>query len=485
MKRVAIVGGGLSGVAAAYQLVQEGGIEFVLFENSQRLGGIVETERVETNEGSFVIECGPDSWVTEKPWARELAVELGLESEIIASNDERRRTYLFEDRRLVPMPDGMRLMVPTKWAPVMESPLFSWRARLAYLREAGNADELKRTALESGEDESVASFVRRHFGDEVAETLTAPLLAGVFGGNIDTLSVRAVMPAFVKMEQEHGSLIAALQAQTNSGRKAAAIFTSLKSGLETLVERMTATLPANTIRFEHEVTAIDRDGARWQVESRGTREVFDQLIIATPAHVTQRLLAATHADFESLLAMEATSAIVVALAFTAGQAKPLRIPRGFGYLVPQRLHKKAAPESGPELLACTFVDQKFSHRAPEGAVLLRGFFGGETAPLLMQESDAKLIALAHRQISRAVGPLPQPSISEPAITLVRRWPLSLPQYAVGHLRRMAQLAELTASFSGLQLIGNAYHGVGLPDMVRQGREAARRAAHAGKVTAAR
>jgi len=166
MRRVAIVGGGLSGLAAAYQLAHEG-VEFTLFEASTRLGGIVETVR----RDGFVIECGPDSWVTEKPWARELAIELGLESEIIGSNDRWRRTYLLDDKRLVAMPDGMRMMVPTQWAPVLNSPLFTWQARLAYLRELRRAAELKESPLGEGEDESVASFVRRHFGDEVTQTM--------------------------------------------------------------------------------------------------------------------------------------------------------------------------------------------------------------------------------------------------------------------------------------------------------------------------
>jgi len=463
MKRVAIVGGGLSGLAAAYQLAQEG-VEFTLFEASARVGGIVETVR----RDGFVIECGPDSWVTEKPWTRELAVELGLESEIIGSNDRWRRTYLLDDKRLVAMPDGMRMMVPTQWAPVLNSQLFSWQARLAYLREMRRAAELKKSAWGEGEDESVASFVRRHFGDEVTQTIAGPLLAGVFGGSIDTLSVRAVMPGFVKLEREHGSLIAGLQQKqaTNSDT----VFTSLKGGLEQLVHGMAERLPPGTVRMGHEVRSIKRQGDQWIVDEGRNGTAYDALIVATPAHVSRHLLGSIHEEFDSLLAMDATSAIVIALAFLPEQAKRLRIPRGFGYLVPQRTNVRAT-DTDPQLLACTFVDQKFAHRAPEGALLLRAFFGGDTAPILMHESDASLVALAIRRLSQALGPLPKPDIS-----LVRRWPLSLPQYAVGHLDRMAKLSELTSSFPALHLIGNAYHGVGLPDLVRQGRETARRIA---------
>jgi protoporphyrinogen/coproporphyrinogen III oxidase len=470
MKRIAIIGAGLSGLAAAWQLASEGQSQFVLYEGTKRLGGTVETERIETSDGNFVIECGPDAWITEKPWARELAIELGLEDEIISSNDHIRRTYLLQDKELVPMPDGMRMMVPTRWEPIVESPLFSEQARLAYLQEPRNAEALKQSAIKENEDESVASFVRRHFGDEVTRTIAGPLLAGIFGGDIDQLSARAVMPAFLKMEREHGSLITALQKKQNPKAESAPVFTTLKSGLQTLVDRMQQALPPKAVRLEHPVGAITRQAGQWQVATSGTKENFDALIVATPAHVTRELLRPLHEDFATLLQMEATSAIVVALAFSIEQSTRLSIPPGFGYLVPPPARSQDADHT--QLLACTFVDQKYEHRAPPGAVLLRAFFGAAAAEALRNESDADLITLAHQRLSAALCPLPEPTVS-----LVRRWPLSLPQYAVGHVERMTRLAALVETFPGLQLIGNAYHGVGLPDMIRQGREAARKVAH--------
>jgi len=457
--RVAVIGGGIAGVSAAYELAGSG-TEFVLYEASNCLGGIVETVR----RDGFVVECGPDSWVTEKPWARELAVELGLEDEIIPSNDRLRRTYIVRGRELVAMPDGMRMMVPTKWEPLLSSPLFSWQARLAYLREPKRADELKAAVPDA--DESVASFVRRHFGDEVTDTVGAPLLAGVFGGDVDQLSVRAVMPAFVKMERENGSLISALQ-KSSRGVESVSVFTTLKSGLQTLIDRMAAALPPSSIRLQEKVQKVEFKGEKWRISGSFADE-FDAVLVATPADVTRGLLSPLDSAFDELLAMDASSAIVVALAFAPEVAKSLRIPRGFGFLVPQS-SKAAAQPSAPSLLACTFVDQKFSHRAPEGGVLLRAFFGGASAPLLLDSSDDEIIALAHRQLSALLGPLPTPSF-----TVVRRWPRSLPLYAVGHLERMERLAERVRALPWLQLMGNAYYGVGLPDLVRQGREAARR-----------
>jgi oxygen-dependent protoporphyrinogen oxidase len=460
--RVAVIGGGIAGVSAAYELARAGA-DFTLYEASRRLGGIVETVR----QDGFVVECGPDSWVTEKPWARELAVELGLEDEILPSNDLQRRTYIVrgivQGKELVAMPDGLRMMVPTKWEPLLNSPLFSEQAKLAYQREPERAEELKESVPDC--DESVASFVRRHFGDEVTDTIAAPLLAGVFGGSIDRLSVRAVMPAFVKMEREHGSLIVALQKSTRSGGSAA-IFTTLKSGLQTLMDRMVAALPASSIRFGEAVIGLERNGSKWLVRRAATAEEFDAVVVATPADGTRSLLARLDVAFDELLAMDASSAIVVALAFAPEKAKSLRIPGGFGFLVPQ---VQANMKQDPQLLACTFVDQKFSHRVPEGAVLLRAFFGGEAAPRLLDAPEDEIISLARRQLSTLLGPLPEASF-----TVVRRWPRSLPQYAVGHLERMKRLEEQVRAFPGLHLIGNAYYGVGLPDLVRQGRETARR-----------
>ena len=282
-KRIAIAGGGISGLATAYQLACDG-VECTLFEASDRLGGIVETVRSQ----GFVIECGPDSWVTEKPWARELAVELGLEDQIIASNDQSRRTYVQQgsEAQLVPIPDGMRMMIPAKWEPLLESPLFSQQARLAYLQEPKRAAELKASAPDH--DESVADFVRRHFGEEVARTIAGPLLAAVFGGDIAQLSVRAVMPAFVRMEAEEGSLIQAVQRRAQQSPQA--IFTTLASGLETLIERMVSKLPSASLRLRTPVLRIEADRGRWQLVTAGGEDHFDAVVLATPLHVTQALL---------------------------------------------------------------------------------------------------------------------------------------------------------------------------------------------------
>ena len=482
MKRIAIVGGGIAGVSAAYELAQQqragASVEFVLLESSSRLGGIVETVR----RDGFTVECGPDSWIAEKPWARELAVELGLASEIIHSNDHWRRTYLAEGRALTRMPDGMRMMVPANWATVLSSPLFSWQAKLAYLREPKMAAQLKAKALDAQtpvKDESVRDFTCRHFGAEVADTLAAPLLAGVFGGDIAGLSARAVMPAFVALEHEYGSLILGLQERLRQKTSQQAVFATLRNGLQGLIDGMEARIPAASMRRNAPVVALERSGAAWRVKSdcgaAEPDEDFDAVLIATPTHVTAPLLASLDSRIPALLPQHASSAIVVALAFAPEQARSLRIPRGFGFLVPQRTpgNMGKAPASieataRRALLACTFVDQKFSHRAPPGAVLLRGFLGGDHAPALMAESDETLARLATDALGRVLGKLPEPSFA-----VTRRWPNSLPLYAVGHRERMAELDDRISRLNGLRLIGNAYNGVGLPDLICAGRAAAK------------
>jgi oxygen-dependent protoporphyrinogen oxidase len=459
-KTVAILGGGLAGVTAAWQLAQRarahGDIHVTLFEASPRLGGIIET----VHRDGFTIDCGPDGWVTEKPWARELIRELGLHGKIIPSLDAGRVTYILSGGQLVPMPDAMRMMVPTgpsaqALAALEASPLFSAEAKRAYAAEPGRAEELKASAPDH--DESIAAFVRRHFGDEVLTKIAAPLLSGVFGGDVAKLSVHAVMPAFVRMEREHGSLILALQAATKPADcdEKPTIFTSLTAGTGALIDRMKSELPPHWLRLNTAVTALTREANQWHVQANAETHAFDAVLIALPAHVTRRLLAPISPRMAELLALEASSAVIAALAFT--QHFPL--PRGFGFLVP-------AGESS-SLLAATFVDQKYPERVPENSRLIRAFFGGAQAHTIAAQSDEAIAAIALDELQKILGPLPTPAFS-----VVRRWPASLPQYEVGHLDRIAELEALVRDQPSLWLIGNAYHGVGIPDLIRDARAAA-------------
>lgn len=465
MKRIAIVGGGIAGLAAAYELAQlsrnGASLEAVLFEASPRLGGIVETVR----EGGFVIECGPDAWVTEKPWARQLAEELGLGAETMPSNDAARKTYVLMNGHLQAMPDGMRMMVPADLDALDRSELFSTEAKQAYHNEVRRAEELKASAPEH--DESVASFVQRHFGDEVLEKIGAPLLRGVFGGDVTELSVRAVMAPFVAMEREHGSLIAAMQARAAARKdNDAAIFTTLRSGLGTLVDNIVAAIPADWTRLNANVHSLSHDGQGWTLKTSKSDESFDELLVAAPVHTARELLRPIDARTAELIEMNASSAVVVAFGFS--DAGRFAVPPGFGFLVPEG--------SGSLLLACTFVDQKFDGRVPQNGRLVRAFFGGAAAERLMHCGNDETAAVTRLELARLLGSLP-----EPQVTVVRRWPSSLPQYGVGHLERMAELDERIRQLDGLSLLGNGYRGVGLPDLIRDARSAARRVVEKMKI----
>jgi oxygen-dependent protoporphyrinogen oxidase len=463
-RRIAIVGGGISGLTAAYVLQRDHAsrCEFVLYEAASRFGGIVET----VERDGFTIECGPDSWVSEKPWAEQLVRELGLKDELLPSNDHERRTYIALGDGLVPLPDGMRMMVPTDLNAIRRSALFSEEAKQAYLSEPGRVEELRRTSLLSrGEDadESVADFVRRHFGDEVTERVAGPLLAGVFGGDVEKLSALALLAPFVAIEAEYGSLILGL-AQRGRQQTSKPVFTTLQSGLQTLVDRLVASLPSSSLCASTTVHRLYQIQTGWRVESAiGTRE-FDRVLLATSVDATRGLLSSVGSEqtreAAALLPRDATSSLIVALGYGKDAALP-KLPSGFGLLV-------GARDSEQSLLACTFVDQKFANRAPQGSTLLRAFFSSAAADTLAGSTEEQIAEITRSQLSKLLGPLP----SNPHVALVRSWPRSLPQYEVGHLARMKELHASLCALHGIAIAGNALHGVGLPDLIRDADRAA-------------
>lgn len=463
-RRIAIIGGGISGLTAAYVLWRDhaDACEFILFEASSRLGGIIETVHAD----GFTIECGPDSWVTEKPWAEQLARELGLGQELLPSNDHERRTYISRNGSLTALPDAMRMMVPTDLDAVLTSPLFTESARQAYLAEPARAAQLRETALLNrgiDADESVAEFVRRHFGDEVVDVVAGPLLAGVFGGDIEKLSARALLGPFVTMEARHGSLITGMQQRQPSS---ASVFSTLAGGLGTLIDRLERSLPPASMRLSTPVLTIDPRPGEWVVGTANRREHFDRVLIATPLDTTRHLFAslpvAEARRAAALLPADAASGLVVALGYREQTTPAPAIPRGFGFLV------SANPADAHSLLACTFVHQKFQRRAPEGATLLRAFFASTAAGALSARLDDEIADIARNQLLGFLGPLPEHADT----TIVRRWPRSLPQYEVGHVARMEEFQSCVSALNGLSVAGNAIRGVGLPDLIRDATQAA-------------
>ncbi len=464
MKRVAIVGGGISGLSAAFYLERarrEGAaVEYTLFESAPRLGGVMWSERAE----GCLIEAGPDSFLTEKPWANTLCRDLGIEDQIVGSNDDARKTFILVNGRLVPLPDGLMFMVPTKLLPTIFTPLFSWGTKLKM------AGELLSRRRPAGGDESAADFVARHYGDEMVDRLADPLLSGVYGGDADSLSVRAVLPRFVEMEAKYGSLSrgmlkarsrmkAALAQAPRSERRGKALFSSMRDGMQQLVDAVAAQLSRRAIRLSTPLRGLALQGQEWlALKESGGSEPYDHVIVATPAYAAGALLRESHPRLAATLdQIPYSSSITVALGYEAAQFA--REPEGFGFLVPWSEKRR--------LRACTYVHNKFPHRAPPERRLLRVFLGGTRDKEVLSLSDAEILSTVVRELQQIIG-----LEAEPRFSRVYRWSRAMAQYAVGHLDRVAAIDRLRRELPGLSLAGNAYKGIGVPDCVRTGMDAA-------------
>lgn len=458
MIRVAIVGGGISGLTTAFYLEQERRrgtpVSFTVFEAQPRFGGIIQTERVD----GCIIEGGPDSFLSSKPWAHELCDDLRLSSQLIGSRDEDRKTYILIDGRLEPIPPGMQMMVPTKVLPILTSRLFSRQTKLAMAREYLWPPQ----SLNSDDDESVASFVSRHFNSEVVDRLADPLLTGIYGSDASMLSARAALPTMVDMESRHRSLVrGALAARTSQNPSAPPqpLFTAMRDGMQRMVESIVRQLPREALRGSRQVQSLRGRENGWQITSGGTTEEFDYVVLALPADVSAKLigdLPGSERVVELLGEILYSSAVTVALAYNAAA---VRLPAGFGFLVPRNEAKR--------MLACTFVHNKFENRAPEGIALLRAFMGGIRDADILDLTENQIIEIVRRELCEILN-----IGSEPQLVRVFKWHKAMPQYGVGHLLRIARLEMHMQRFPGLHLSGNSYHGIGIPDCVRTGRAAA-------------
>jgi oxygen-dependent protoporphyrinogen oxidase len=470
MKRIAIIGGGTSGLAAAFALEQQKGngalLEYVLFESSARFGGVIRTENVD----GCVVEAGPDSFLTKKPWAADLCRELGLGDQLIGSNDAGRKTYILVKGRLVPLPDGLQFMVPTRLASAFFSPLFSWKTKARIVREWFYRP------LSGGSDISVAEFVERHYGREMVERVADPLLAGVYGGSADELSVKSVLPRFLEMEANHGSLGRAMVAAArnrphhaadaelrSAGQPEAALpplFTSLKNGMQQMVGSLVARIPVAARRLNNGVEAVRSESGKWLAISGGRTEEFDGVIVATPAYAAAKLLADASAELATeLYAIRYSSSVTVILGFDRKVRAAL--PPGFGFLVPRAEKRR--------VLAATFVHNKFEHRVPDDKALIRCFLGGTGDEEILQRSDDELQTIVRQELQHILG-----ITAKPLLVRIFRWQHAMAQYGIGHRDRVERIQRLVGAMPGLALAGNAYGGIGVPDCVREGSEAAAR-----------
>ncbi len=454
--RIAVIGGGISGLAAAHRLFelsrdQRHSIDLRLVEASERLGGVI---RSEARDG-FLLEHGPDSMLSDKPAGLRLCERLGITNKVVGTQESFRRTYVAFAGRLHPLPEGFSLMAPTRLTPLITSKLFTLGGKL---RMAQDLFRRRRRV----DDESLASFVQRRLGRQALERVAQPLIGGIYTADPNTLSLAATMPRFIEMEREHGSVIRALQAQsrvslaTQSASGARwSLFLSFERGLETLVDALRERLPQQSIQCGRPVHSIRRGEETWQLDGG---ETFDGLILALPAPRAGRLLRAADAALAAdLEAIDYASSTVVNLAYPRESIPdPLD---GFGFVVPHI--------EGRKIIACSYNSMKYPGRAPAGFVLLRAFVGGALTAELADLDDGDLVAAVRDDLRDLLR------IEEaPTFTVVSRYPDSMPQYALGHLARVDRIEQRVGTLARVEIAGNAYRGVGIPDCIASGEKAA-------------
>ncbi len=462
MKRVAIIGAGISGLSAAtaIQRAHDAGIEveFTLFERSNRLGGVMVTEHLD----ECLIEAGPDSFLSEKTYGADFCRTFGLGDQIIGSNDGERKTYIVVNNRLIAMPDGLMFMVPTKILPTVTTPLFTWGTKIKM-----GLEFFSKPPVTNG-DETVGDMVRRHYGQEVVERLADPLLSGVYGGDADSLSVQAVLPRFADMESKYGSLsrgmLAARKKMAEMVKKAGPnytprpLFSSLKNGMQQLVDAVADYLPKERIRLGVGVDETTRNATGWTVTVNGSQQHFEAIIIATPAHAAGTLLGIVDPSLAAELdGVSYSSSITVAA--TYNRSDLAHMPPGFGFLVPKT--------EGRRVRALTFVHNKFPHRAPADKGIIRVFLGGLSDQGILSLSDDEILSVVRRELREIIRLDAQPRVER-----VYRWNKAMAQYGPGHLDRVKRIRQRVASIEGLALAGNAFQGIGVPDCIASGLNAA-------------
>ena len=444
---VVIVGGGIAGLSAAFEL-QKQDRSFVVLERAARTGGVIISEQV----GDFVIDGGPDSLLTQKPEGIALCQELGIASRLVPTKPPR-FAYIQRGGRLYPLPASSVLGIPTRVGPFVRTGLFSWAGKMRM------AAEMFVPASADGADESIGAFMRRRFGEEAVTYLAEPLLAGIHAGDVDRLSIRALFPRFVETERNHGSLLRAFRRQRTSPSPDG-VFRSFPGGLSELVTAITQALPAASIRLTAAVQRVSRDRG-WTVETAdGTRYSARALVITSPAYVTADLVRGVDAELARLCGeIPYASSGTVALAFPrAAVAHPLT---GSGFVVPR------VERTG--IMAASWLSSKWPHRAPDDRVLMRAFVGGGRDPQALQKSDDELVDVALAALRPILG-----ITGEPTLTRVYRFERKSAQHEVGHLDRMAAIDRRLATHPGLYVTGSGFRGVGIPDCVADARATARK-----------
>jgi protoporphyrinogen/coproporphyrinogen III oxidase len=468
---VVIVGGGIAGLSTAYALTESASLQNIpltctLIEAAPRLGGKILTEPV----NGFLIEGGPDSFLSLKPWGLELCRKLGLADRVIGTNPDQRKTFVYSQGRLHELPEGLAMGVPTKLGPFLRSELLSWRGKLRL------GAELLVPQRREEDDESLGSFFRRRLGDEAFERIIEPLMTGIYAGDADQLSIQATFPRFPEMERAQGGIVRAMlgawRRQASGGQisnlspsvdSRLTPFVTLRGGLAEMVQVLASRLAAVKVLTGRRVQAVRVRGedAGYEILIEGESPLAaDALILAIPAYDAASLLEPLDGGLAGTIrGIPYASTATVSLGFRReGFRHGLG---GYGFVVPR--------SEGRPLLASTWTSSKWSHRTPDDAVLLRAYLGGAGREMVVERSDEELVALVRAELKAVMG------ITEtPILARVYRWPRAMPQYLVGHLGRLATIEKKLRRLPGVFLTGAGYRGVGIPDCIRDGQETAER-----------
>ena len=447
---VIIVGAGITGLAAAYELTIRG-VPFTTLEASNRAGGLILTEKVD----GFTIEAGPDSMLAQKPAGLELCEELGLGSRLITTNPPR-RAFVLLNGRLHPLPRRSVLGIPTTWRGIARYDLLPWSARA---RMAMEPLTWRRKA--ATDDESVAAFFRRHFGSTAARLIAEPLLGGIHAGSIEELSIRSLFPRLADAESRGGSVIRALR-RTRQGT-GEGMFRSLSSGMGEMVAAIERRLPPGSLRLNRRVTGLVRDQNEWRVRCEQESFVARAVVLAVPASVASQMLRPLDAEAAQLCG-EVPYASTASIALAWPRSEIAHELAGSGFVV-------ARAPGAPRITACTWVSSKWSNRAPAGWALLRAFVGGAHDPGAVALSDDDLVQTAIGDVSRVLG-----IATAPRLARIYRWLNAGAQHTVGHLDRIARLEDRLRAHPGIVVAGSGFRSIGIPDCIADGRAAARRLA---------
>lgn len=458
--KVAIVGAGITGLSAAYQLLKDRpDVELCVFDSASAAGGILQS----VHRDGFLIERSADNFLTKLPWGKELCRELGLEEQLLSTEESRRKALVVHRGCVRPVPDGFLIMAPTSLRGVLRSPVLSVAGKFRVCLEP-LVPRRRQT-----DDQSVADFARRRLGREAFERIVQPLLGGIYTADPEKLSMAATMPQYIEQVEEFGSLYQAARRQRKavgpeeSGARYS-LFVTPEKGLEQLTLALVDRLPEGSLRLNSRVSSLVQSGEQWQLTVSGHKdaETFDAVIVATPAYLAAKLLTESLPELAGELAeIEYAGASVVCLGYRRQQIGAELT--GFGFVVPSVENRK--------LIAVSFASLKFPGRAPEGHILIRAFVGGALQPELADLPDEELQQLVSEELADLLQ-----ITGEPVVVEIARWQRAMPQYHVGHLDQVFRIESLLAQHAGLELAGAAYRGVGIPQCIHSGQEAAMRIA---------